>query len=56
MEMLLKKETGTANGHIAEKKTTFSQVGVSPVFLTTPSFPAMAVFLKGISIGLKAGG
>ena len=35
---------------------TFKSVGMGPLLFTTPLVPAMTIFLKGISIGLGAGG
>ena len=35
---------------------TFKSVGMDPLLSTMPLFPAMAIFLKGISIALGAGG
>ena len=34
----------------------FKSVGMAPLSYTAPPVPAMAIFLKGISIGLRAGG
>jgi len=33
----------------------FKSVGMDPLLFTKPLFPAMTIFLKGISIGLRAG-
>ena len=39
-----------------KKLVTFKSVGMAPLLSIMPLFPAMAIFLKGISIGLGAGG
>jgi hypothetical protein len=40
----------------SKSSVTFKRVGMATLLFMKPFFPAMAIFLKGISIGLKAGG